>query len=44
MVPVDPTMDIAQQLLPLFDGHAALLDLDVASPVEIPSITKKDLA
>ena len=24
MVPVDPTMDITQQLLPLFDGDAAL--------------------
>ena len=27
MVPADPTMDITQQLLPLFDGDATLQDL-----------------
>ena len=36
MVPVDPTMDISQQLLPLFDGDAALQDPGVASLVELP--------
>ena len=34
MVTVDPTLDIAQQMLPLFDGDAALQDPDVASLVE----------
>ena len=32
MVPIDPTMDITQQLLPLFDGDAALQDPSVALP------------
>ena len=35
MVPVDPTVDITQQLLPSFDGNAALQDPGVASPVEL---------
>ena len=35
MVPTDPTMDITQQLLPLFDGDAALQDPSVALPVEL---------
>ena len=35
MVPTDPTMDITQQLLPLFDGDAALQDPGVASPIEL---------
>ena len=35
MVPVDPTVDITQQLLPLFDGDAVLQDPDVASPIEL---------
>ena len=34
MVPTDPTVDITQQLLPLFDGDAAQQDSGVASPVE----------
>ena len=34
MVTVDPTMDIAQQKLPLFDGDAELQDPSVASFVE----------
>ena len=34
MVPVDPTVDITQQLFPLFDGDAALQDPGVASLVE----------
>ena len=34
MVTADPTMDIAQQMLPQFDGDAALLDPVVASLVE----------
>ena len=34
VVTVDPTMDIAQQKLPLFDGDAELLDPGVASFVE----------
>ena len=34
VVTIDPTVDIAQQLLPLFDGDAALQDLGVASLVE----------
>ena len=41
MVPTDPTMDITQQLLPLFDGDAALQDLSVALPVELaPNMDK----
>ena len=35
MVTADPTVDVAQQPLPLFDGDAALQDPDVASPVEL---------
>ena len=35
MVTADPTMDITQQRLPLFDGDAALQDLGVASLVEL---------
>ena len=35
MVIADPTEDIAQQPLPLFDGDAALRDPGVASPVEL---------
>ena len=35
MVPVDPTMDITQQLLPLFNGDVALQDPGVASPIEL---------
>ena len=34
MVPIDLTVDISQQLLPLFDGDAALQDPSVASLVE----------
>ena len=34
VVTVDPTVDIAQQMLPLFDGDAALQDPGVASLVE----------
>ena len=34
MVTIDPTVDIAQQLLPLFDGDAALQDPSVASLVQ----------
>ena len=34
MVTADPTMDIAQQMLPLLEGDAALQDLGVASLVE----------
>ena len=34
MVTTDPTMDIAQQMLPLFDGDAELQDPGVASFVE----------
>jgi len=44
MVIADPTMDIAQQTLPLFDGDAALQDPSVASLVEFASIRTKDLA
>ena len=36
MVPVDPTIDIAQQLLPMFDGDASLQHPGVASLVEFP--------
>ena len=35
MVTIDPTMDIAQQPLPLFDEDAALQDPGVASLVEL---------
>ena len=34
MVTADPTMDIAHQTLPLFNGDVALQDPGVASPVE----------
>ena len=34
MVTVDPTVDIAQQTLPLFDGDAALQNPGVASLVK----------
>ena len=34
MVTVDPTVDITQQKLPLFDGDTELQDPDVASFVE----------
>ena len=34
MLTVDPTVDIAQQPLPLFNGDAALQDPGVALPVE----------
>ena len=34
MVTIDPTMDIAQQMLPLFDGDVELQDPGVASFVE----------
>ena len=34
MVTTDPIVDIAQQMLPLFDGDAALQDAGVASLVE----------
>ena len=34
MVTVDPTMDIAHQSLPLFNGNAALQDPSVASLIE----------
>ena len=43
MVPVDSTMDITQQLLPLFNGDAALQDLGVASPVELAINNDKGL-
>ena len=35
MVTVDPTVDVAQQPLPLFDGDAVLQDPCVASPIEL---------
>ena len=44
MVPIDPTVDITQQLLPLFDGDAALQDPDVASLVELALNNDKGLA
>ena len=43
MVPVDPTMDITQQLLPLSDGDATLQDPSVASPVELALNNNKGL-
>ena len=43
MVTVDPTVDIAQQPLPLFDGDAALQDLGVASLVEYALNEDKEL-
>ena len=35
MVTADPTVDVAQQPLPLFDGDAVLQDPSVASPVHL---------
>ena len=35
MVSTDPTVDITQQLLPLFDGDAALQDPSVALLIEL---------
>ena len=35
MVSADPTVDVSQQLLPLFDGDAALQDSSVALLVEL---------
>ena len=43
MVPADPTVDITQQLLPLFDGDAALQDPGVALPVELALNNDKGL-
>ena len=43
MMPADPTMDITQQLLPLFDGDAALQDPGVALPVELALNNDKGL-
>ena len=43
MVPIDPTVDITQQLLPLFDGDAALQDPGVASSVELALNNDKGL-
>ena len=43
MVPTNPTMDINQQLLPLFDGDAALQDPGVASPIELALNSDKGL-
>ena len=43
MVPADPTVDITWQLLPLFDGDAALQDPGVASPVEVALNNDKGL-
>ena len=43
MVTADPTMDIAQQTLPLFEGDAALQDPDVASLVEFALHKNKGL-
>ena len=35
MVTTDPTVDIAQQPLPLFNGDAVLQDPSVALPIEL---------
>ena len=43
MVTADPTVDIAQQLLPLLDGDVALQDPGVASPVELAISNGKGL-
>ena len=43
MVTVDPTVDIAQQTLPLFKGDAALQDPSVASLVEFTVHKNKGL-
>ena len=43
MVPADPTMDITQQPLPLFNLDAAVQDPGVASPVELAFNNDKGL-
>ena len=43
MVTVDPTVDVAQQTLPLFKGDAALQDLGAASLVEFALHNNKGL-
>ena len=43
MVTTDPTVDIAQQMLPLFDGDVALQDPGVASLVEFALHKNKGL-
>ena len=43
MVPADPAMDITQQLLPLFDGNAALQDPGAALPIELTLNNDKGL-
>ena len=43
MVPADPTVDITQQLLPLFDGDVAFEDPSVASPIELALNNNKGL-
>ena len=43
MVSADPTMDITQQLLPLFDGDAVLQDPGVALLVELDLNNDKGL-
>ena len=43
MVTIDPTMDIAQQMLPLFDGDAALQDPGVALLIEFALHKNKGL-
>ena len=43
MVPTDPTKDITEQLLPLFDGDAALQDPSVDSLVELSLNTDEGL-
>ena len=35
MVPIDPTVDITQQLLPSFNGNVVLQDPSVALPIEL---------
>ena len=44
MVTTDPSMDIAQQILPLFDGDAELQDPGVASFVEFALYKNEGLA
>ena len=43
MVRTDPTVDITQQLFPLFDGDAALQDPGVASSIELTLNNNKGL-
>ena len=43
MVTIDPTVDITQQLLSLFDGDGALQDPGVASPEELTLNNDKGL-